>query len=341
MKLAFVGFRHPHMYLLYQHARSLPEIEIVATCEEDAATRALLASRGDIPISHHTLAEMLDEVACDAVAVGDYYARRGELVLQLLARGKHVIADKPICTSLTELTEIRRQVAATGLKIGCMLDMRDAPQVIGLRQQIRAGLIGEVHAIGFGGQHPLLLGARSRWYFEPGKHGGTLNDIAIHAIDALPWITGLRFATLHAARTWNALATDYPHFHDAAQVMLSMDNGCGVLGDVSYFMPDSMGYSLPLYWRLTFWGGKGVLESSLTADHLLVALNGETQPRRLPLSAGTPAGYLQAFLADIAGTSPPDALTTQSVLDAASIALTIQQVADRHEPGQSLIFENL
>lgn len=336
MKLAFIGFRHPHMYLLYQHAQAMPGIEIVAACEEDATTRQALATRGDIQITHTSLAAMLAAVECEAVAVGDYYARRGELVLKLLAHGKHVIVDKPICTSLVELDAIEHRLQKSGLKLGCMLDMRDSAQTIGLRHLIRSGVIGAVHAISFGGQHPLLLGSRPAWYFEVGKHGGTINDIAIHAIDALPWITGLEFSHINAARTWNAFAVDAPHFQDAAQLMLTMNNGCGVLGDVSYFMPDSMGYTLHLYWRLTFWGRKGVLETSSTTDHIMVALNGETAPRYEPLPPGNPAGYLTGFLHDIANTSTAAELTTTAVLKAARQTLQIQQVADRADAGTRL-----
>lgn len=328
MKLAFVGFRHAHMYALYQHAQALPGVEIVGACEEDAVTRQALAARSDLQLTHDTLERMLAQVTCDAVAVGDTYARHGELILRLLAQGKHVIVDKPVCITLAELAAIEQQLQETGLKLGCMLDMRDSPQMIGMRSLIRAGLIGEVHAISFGGQHPLMLGTRPAWYFEPGQHGGTINDIAIHAVDALPWITGLDFAQINAARTWNAFATDYPHFQDAGQMMLTMNNGCGVLGDVSYFMPDSMGYTLPHYWRMTFWGRKGVLETSATADHILVALAGEQAPRKEPLPPGKPAGYLTAFLHDIAGISQEGELTTATILRATRMALEIQQVAD-------------
>ncbi|MCB0111955.1 MAG: Gfo/Idh/MocA family oxidoreductase, partial [Caldilineaceae bacterium] len=311
-------------------------LEIVAACEEDAGTRAALQDHAQVTITHDNFTTMLTEVACDAVAIGDYYGRRGELILQALAAGKHVIVDKPVCTSLTELDAIERELRNRNRKLGCMLDMRDRPQMIGLRAMIRSGLIGEIHAINFGGQHPLLLGKRAAWYFEPGKHGGTINDIAIHAVDVIPWITGLNFAAIHAARTWNALAVDFPHFHDAAQLMLSLENGCGVLGDVSYLMPNSMGYTLPLYWRMTFWGTKGVLESSITADHILVALDGEEQPRHEPLPAGNPGGYLQAFLDDVAGKPQEDRLHTQLILDRARVALQIQAVAATEGKGKPL-----
>jgi predicted dehydrogenase len=254
----------------------------------------------------------------------------------LLAQGKHVLVDKPVCISFTELEKIEQRLQDTGLKLGCMLEMRDSPQVIGLRNLIRSGVIGEVHAISFGGQHPLLLGSRPAWYFEPGKHGGTINDIAIHAVDALPWITGLSWRRVLAARTWNAFATEYPYFHDAAQMMLAMDNHCGVLGDVSYFMPDSMGYTLPLYWRMTFWGRRGVVETSITTDHMMVALDGERAPRQEPLPLGNPAGYLTAFLHDIAGTTHEGELTTEAILEATRIALQIQQVAEQAGQGDPL-----
>jgi len=336
MKLAFCGFRHPHIYALYTDALAHPRLEIVAACEEDASTRAALQDHAQITITHDNLSTMLAEIDCDAVAIGDYYAKRGPVILQALAADKHVIVDKPVCTSLAELDAIAHQLTTRKRKLGCMLDLRDLPQAIGLRNLIRSGLIGEIHAINFGGQHPLMLGSRAAWYFEPGKHGGTINDIAIHAVDAIPWITGLDIAEIHAARTWNAFAPDYPHFHDAAQLMLSLANGCGVLGDVSYFMPNSMGYTLPLYWRMTFWGRSGVVETAITWDHMMVALDGEEQPRHEPLPAGNPGGYLQAFLDDVAGKPAGDRLHTQLILDRARVALQIQAAASSEGKGKPL-----
>lgn len=328
MKLAIVGFRHGHIYALLNHVKLRSDIELVAVCEEDAATRQALATRTDLNITYDRLETLLAEVPCDAVAIGDTYARHGPLILRLLAAGKHVLVDKPVCITLAELAAIEEQVQQRGLKVGCMLEMRDFAQMIGLRTFIRGGLIGEVHAISFGGQHPLLLGTRPAWYFEPGQHGGTINDIAIHAVDILPWLTGLEFAQIKAAHTWNAFARDYPHFNDAGQMMLTMNNGCGVLGDVSYFMPDSQGYTLPHYWRMTFWGRDGVLESSATLDHILVARQGEKSPRQEPLPPANPGGYLTAFLHDIAGATTAGELTTAEVLRATRWALEIQQLAD-------------
>lgn len=328
VRFAFVGFRHGHIQDLYKRAMNLEETEVVAACEEDAAAREEVSTKGGVKITHANFERMLKETPCDVVAVGDYFGRRGALAIRALSEGKHVIVDKPLCTRLSELREIERLVREKGLKVGCMLTMRDSAYTLGARDLIRRGEIGEIHAIAFGGQHPLLLGSRPGWYWEEGKHGGTINDIGIHAVDALPWVTGLQFAKVNAARCWNAFAPERPHFKDGAQMMLTMDNGCGVLGDVSYFMPDGAGYSLPFYWRTTFFGREGILEISTTGKEIRLVRQEDRELRSLPLPEGNPGGYLAAFLNDIRGETRADALDTGEVLRVSRTALAIQKAAD-------------
>ncbi|NLF01240.1 MAG: Gfo/Idh/MocA family oxidoreductase [Anaerolineales bacterium] len=328
LRLAIVGLQHGHIFDLYRRALATPQVEVVAVCEEDPRAAARAHSTAGVEVSHTDTQRLLAEVDCDAVAVGDVYGCRGERLIAALERGLHVISDKPICTRLSELAEIERLAAERSLRVGCMLDMRDSPQFIGARDLVQAGRIGEVLAVSFGGQHPLMLGQRADWYFEPGQHGGTINDIGVHAFDAIPWITGSPIAEIVAARSWNVLAAAFPHFHDAGQVMLVLANGAGVLGDVSYFAPNSQGYTSPFYWRTTLWGREGVLETAFTAQAITLVCNEAQQPVQLPLPAGDPGGYLRAFLHDVEGVSGGAELTTEQVLRAARLALTAQWAAD-------------
>jgi len=133
-----------------------------------------------------------------------------------------------------------------------------------------------------------------------------------------------------AARCWNAFATDYPHFRCGGQMMLAMDNGCGVLGDVSYFAPNSSGYGLPFYWRMTFWGRRGVLATSINATETVLALDGESGTRTVPLPASNPGGYLRSFLHDIDRRVGEGELCTEQVLRSSRVALTVQQAADQN-----------
>jgi len=329
-KLAFAGFRHGHVTSLYTLAREADDVEIVGACEEHEATRRALAEAGTVEVTHSDYVRMLEEVECDAVAVGDAFGLRGGRLIEALSRGLHGIVDKPLCTRLSELDQVEELVRQRGVRVGCMLTMRDSGQMLKVRELLRDGAIGEVHAITFGGQHPLLLGSRPDWYFEPGMNGGTINDIGIHALDAVPWLTGLRFARVEAARCWNAFPSQAPHFEDGAQMMLTLENGAGVLGDVSYFMPDQAGYRLPQYWRTTFWGRQGLIETASTEENVCLVREGDAQPQQLPAATAVAGGYFRSFRRDIAGEEmAAGELDTAAVLRSARLALRVQEAADR------------
>lgn len=329
LKIAFMGFRHSHIFDLYNRAMESPDYEVVAACEEDADTRAQLAENGKAEITHDNYRRMLDEVPCDVIAVGDYYGKRGGIIVEALSRGKHAISDKPICTDRYDLQTIEALSAEKKLQVGCMLDMRDNGTFRKVHELVRSGAIGEVHGITFGGQHPLMLGTRPGWYFEEGKHGGTINDIGIHAFDLIPWITGLRFAEITCARSWNAFPKDIPYMRDAGMFMLRLENDGGVIGDVSYFMPDSMGYTLDLYWRYTIWGRDGFIETSYNLGHIRLVKNGNTEVEIIQPAEPDPGGYLRSFTEEVT-TGATTGVSTADVLRASRIALLTQQAGDQN-----------
>jgi len=328
--MAFIGFRHGHILGLYRLAEERADIEIAAVCEEDAATRARLAQDG-VRVTHAAYAAMLADVECDVVACGDFFGIRGARLIQALERGRHVIGDKPLCTSLDELDCIQALSRASDLRVGCMLDMRALGPFLTLRQILRQDRIGEVQTILFWGQHPLMYGERPMWYFEPGKHGGTINDIAVHAVDIIPWLTGRRIVEITAARAWNARLPEHPEFQDGAVLMLRLDNGGAVMGDVSYFASDRLGYQMPQYWRFTISGTDGVAETACTESTVRVWRH-DSDTAIEEAAAGPQRGaYLDDFLKDLAGAPNPNGLDTARVLESSRITLLAQQAADSGE----------
>ena len=308
---------------LYQAAQQHPRVEVVAAVDEDAeAARAAGVTHGQyIDLLRHT-------PNLDAVAVGEIFGRRGEIIVKALQMGLHVIADKPICTKLAELEQIAALATKQRLAVGCLLDLRDHGPFLTARRLIRDGAIGEVHTVNVTAQHPLMLGRRPAWYFEPGKHGGTINDIGIHAIDLIPWLTGRSITQCVAARTWNANNKSVPGFQVAAQIMLRLDNDGGVLGDLSYLASSAAGYESDQYWRVTCHGETGVIEVSY--NQKVVKLDTLTERKTVPADANHPTGCLDAFLDDISGKSHEGALATANVLDATRRTLLIQQAADEN-----------
>ncbi len=322
IRLGFAGLRHNHIFGLYALAQQKPAIEIAGVFEDSDEGRAAAAER-HIAVTHTSYDALLAEV--DAVAIGTYYANRGALAIAALRAGKHVIADKPLCTSLEELAEIERLAREQGLTVGIMLDLRDNKNVVAAQQLIADGTIGKINTVRFEGQHPLLYGSRPGWYFESGKYGGVINDIAIHGIDLVRRFTGAEVETVLAARCWNFYAHQCPAFKDSGQFMLRMSDGAGIIADVSYAAPDSHGYGLPFYWEFLISGAQGILRFHAESDGVELYRAGETAVRRVaPVLPRQ--DYLDAILDGILSRNP--APVTEQALASTAQTLRIQQYAD-------------
>lgn len=327
MKIAFAGLRHEHILLLAKMAQSHPQLTLTGYWEQDGQARAAAAPFFAQPV-YDTYEALLSDETVDIVAIGDYYGARGELVIQALQAGKHVMCDKPVCTSLKELDEIERLCREKALKLGCMLDLRYDPALRLMASLVKDGTLGQIRTAAFTGQHPLNWGVRPMWYFEDGKHGGTFNDIAIHGLDALHMLTGSPYASTQYARQWNAYACHAPDFCDCAQFMGQLFSGAAVMADVSYAAPAPSAFTLPPYWRFTLWGEKGFAECRLNENQVTVAQAGEAQARILP-APPVQDDYLTDLIREING--QPVLFDTRSVLDSARAALTLQHYADQQK----------
>lgn len=326
-RIAFAGFRHPHIFALLSRAKSHPACEITAACETDPATREKLQAGSEVRVTHSSFEQMLAESDAEIVAIGDVYAQRGEMAISALRAGKHVLADKPLCTSLEELDEIVALAREKQLSVGCQLDLVEAEGVRQLRTTIQNGELGRLCTITISAQHPLRLDSRAEWYFQPGRHGGTINDIGIHVFDLVPWLSGQPWEKILLAREWNAKAIAFPHFKDCAQFYAIAEDELACFADVSYLAPDALGYDLPQYWRITVHGTRGMAEIRYGAPGIQVVCDQSTAFQEKARLNCRPAGYLQNLLDEIDGKPAANGLTTDRVLTASRWALQAQQIA--------------
>lgn len=267
MKLAFAGFRHDHIVDQYLMALGCEDICVTGAFEENDEVRAKVRAMYNVKFPYQSYEELLADPEVEAVAIGDYYGRRGSLAIQALEHGKHVFVDKPLCTDLAELEQIKKLSEEKGLCVGCVLVLRYMSQVQKAKELIQKGEIGDVKIISFTGQHCLNYQRRPKWYFEEGKHGGTINDIAIHGIDLVRMITGKDVTSVNHAMQWNAFASQAPQFKDCAQFSAMMGDTV-LTADVSYAAPKYEGV-LPTYWNFRFWGTKGMMSFNRTERNVI------------------------------------------------------------------------
>lgn len=326
INLAFAGCRHGHIFSLLNLAKENPDINLCGGWEEYEPDRETAIKEHNLEFRYNTYEELLADSTIDAVAIGNYYQARGQMVIDALKAGKHVYVDKPICTSLEELETIKKLQKETKLSVFIMLDLRFHKNVRTAKNLIDAGEIGEINNICFTGQHPLLYGKRAGWYFEEGKHGGTINDIAIHGIDLVRHFTNSDVKEINGARTWNKYAKEVPYFNDSAMFLITMENGAGVMADVSYASPETIAFSHPFYWEFTIWGTEGMLSFTYYTDGVSLYKNGNTE---VVVCEGTEPdiNYVEAFVNEVNG-KDPIYLSTEESLKSAQKTLEIQYKAD-------------
>ena len=322
LKFAFAGFRHPHTFTLLERVRTTPGAQIVGAWEPDEASRIAAEARG-IACEFPTLEALLCDSGCDVVVIGDAYGRRETEVLQALRAGKHILSDKPFCTTQEGLDVIRAECTRPNAPcLGCMFDLGTAPAMATARALVAQGRLGELLSIQFNGMHPLNYhDGRPDWYFEVGLHGGTLNDLASHAFDYLPRLANSPVEKILFANACNVGFPQCQHFQNVAQVVFQLENGVVVSGDVSYTAPKGAAFTLPSYWRFTVTGTKGWMEFAYGSNAVLLATSQDKAPQAIPLGAPT-KDYFDGFLDAIAGR--PTEFTTQRHLTTASWCIKAQ-----------------
>ena len=323
-RVVFAGFEHPHSIGLYNDISANDSFEIVGAWEADEKIKAAAEEKG-VVFTHSDYDAMLKSTDADTVAVGAHFSARGALIIKALEAGKNIISDKPLCTSLNEAETIKKLAEEKNLTVCVFLSLRQNPDILGAVTAIRNGVIGKVNNIIFEGEHPLNYGRRADWYFEDGKQGGTINDLAVHGIDLVRLMTGSNVKTVVAAREWNFFADEVPNFKDSAQFMLTLESGAGVIADVSYSAPNAHGYEHPSYWHFRVFGSLGMVDFGENIDGItLYPKEGEItkisplQPER---------NMLDEFLAAVSG-EIDNREYTGNMLEASRQTLMIENSAE-------------
>lgn len=323
VKVAFSGFRHGHVQAMYHTAQRLDYVDIVACVDEGGPD----AHGSSVPVlgvelTHASLDDIIANVDFDVLACVDYYSNRGPSCIKALEAGKHVVTDKPLCTSLDDLRTIARLSREKTLQVGIDLTMRYGGDYATLAGIVSSGGIGELSSCVVTGLHGLSYGSRPMWYFEPGKQAGTINDLMIHGLDLMRWASGLEFSKVIFADAWTRRAPQ--GFQDAAQMALEFTNQARYLGDCSYMAPENC----PEHWRFFLWGTEGSL--SLDGHGLKWYRAGEGEQEVVACNQPPITDPFEDFVSAI-GNGTPRWMSSEDCFRSQAAALAAQLAADTGE----------
>ncbi|MCC6704829.1 MAG: Gfo/Idh/MocA family oxidoreductase [Thermomicrobiales bacterium] len=321
IRFGLAGLRHPHLeYLLTEIAGRPGEVEIVALAEDDPAIRQQFQARLGVP-AYADYREMFAETRLDAVGVIAVNNAKAAIVVDALEAGLHVIGDKPLCTSLEDLDRIEAAWRASDRQFSMLLDKRFYPPTLVAKEVLDSGELGDLALAWASGPHRLRRETRPDWMFRHASYGGVLNDLCIHDIDLLLWLSGAESGQVQGL-AGNRAHPDLPEFQDYGHVQLRLGEGAIATSEAHWFSPEAAPYHGD--YRMILTGTKGTAELRWVQNELMVATN-ERAPELRPLP---PAGSVAGDFFDALLENREPSVKAHEVLTATRVALLAQTYAN-------------
>lgn len=265
------------------------QIEIVGIAVDPHQTQWAAEKFGvDVYTDYH---QLLDEKAPDLVAIANVNDRRAEVMREALARGKHVIVDKPMALQLTDVEELEKMAVAKGRRVLMLLTLRGSPWYRKVKELIQSGAIGEpVHLYGKMSV-PLKPEQRPPWFLDKVRAGGPILDLAIHTIDQLEWVSGRKLTSVTAHED-NISHPEMTQLIDSGAALFQMDNGA-----TAVVAQDRV--SLEYDYRLSVVGTQGQID--LLNNRVVRVQTAQGWQELGPDDLGSPQSVVEDWLASFQG----------------------------------------
>ena len=227
--------------------------------------------------------DILNDNKIDMILISSIPNDRASYSIESLNSGKDVMVDKPGCTTLNQLEDLKRTVKKTGKIWSINFSERFHVAAVAKAEELVAeGKIGKVKQTIGTGPHRQGNYERPEWFYNRESYGGIITDIGSHQIHQFLVFTNSNEAKINHALVENTTKQNKPGFQDFGEVNLTGNQGHGYIR-LDWFTPDA----LPTWGdgRLLILGDKGYIEirkytdlaKSETGNHLYYANNQEVK----------------------------------------------------------------
>jgi predicted dehydrogenase len=194
----FVGAHH------IDAVRRLGFVDVVAVAASSDASARRKADALEVPKAYGSFEALVADPDVHVVHNTTPNYLHVPVILAALARGKHVISDKPLAMTAADARQLLDAANKAGVVHAVTFNYRGNPLVQQAREMIAAGELGPVHFIhGAYLQDWLLESTDFSWRLEPEKGGASsaVGDIGSHWCDLVQHVTGRRIVEVLADLT--------------------------------------------------------------------------------------------------------------------------------------------
>jgi len=153
---------------------------------------------------HGSWQDLLADPGIEAVSVCTANVSHAEVVIAALRAGKHVLAEKPMATTLADCERIAAEADGSGRLLMFDHNQRFTTAHRLARDLVAAGAIGRltsfVTAFGHGGPETWSVDpGPTTWFFDPAMTTmGAIGDLGVHKTDLIHFLTGARVVEVRA-----------------------------------------------------------------------------------------------------------------------------------------------
>jgi predicted dehydrogenase len=226
MRVVVVGLGAAAERILLPAIRAIPDLQLAAACDTDAAARARAARALRCPV-HAAARDAIDEGRPDLVVVAAPPASHREIAIAALDAGAHVFCEKPFVPSVPDADAILAAAARAGRQVAVDNQYLAIPAFAAIRDAVRGGAFGDL----------LFLSAWQTMLEPPARESGwrgtmrrrTLFEFGNHAVDLLIELAGgppraVTCATSSdGSRAWDAFVALTLHFAGGRMASLVID----------------------------------------------------------------------------------------------------------------------
>ena len=224
-----------------------PGLDLVAIATSNGERVTKAKTRYPAVHVYDTIDAMLAAEPLDLVVVSTPHATHAPYARAALAKGAHVVVDKPFATTSAEARDLAAAAKEHGRLAIPFQNRRWDNEILTLQKLIRDGTLGDIHR---------LESRYERWRPDPkarwkepgaGERGeGVLGDLTVHLVDQALLLFG------PARRVYAEFEKRHPAIHVIDDVFIAITHKRGVISHL--FTSPNVGILGP---RLTVLGSKG------------------------------------------------------------------------------------
>ena len=332
IKMGVVGLSHFHIHMFLEEALQINGVRITGVYDDELDVSRAASERYKAPC-FKSMDELLKQAEVNVIATAAVNCKKPDIIIKTLEKDMPVIVDKPLATKMEDLDRIERFIKnKKNARLYMMLTERYNPVLYTIRKYIDAKEIGEIVNCILLRPHKLKPETRPAWFFRNDLYGGLINDLGVHDIDIIRWMTGSEVQEILGASKSTRRFTQFKDFDDNGEVMLKMKDGSTAFIRVDWLTPDAYMYHGDC--RIIVVGTKGQIEGFTVGMHgscstgaRVILCTNDKAPFEIPIESPD-FSMSEDFFRSVLDDNRQSAVKLEDVLLCTRAALMAQHAAD-------------